>query len=116
MEKAAFYKAHSVFFEAGRNGRPPVAQAFVYISDGPANDDKFAELHKRLWSWGGVPLVYRRTTGLVQLFRCAHKPDFVSADGVIICNPIKSLKIAAAYQRNRSLVGRFTPSQRNALG
>ena len=40
---------------------------------------KFAELHQRLWSWGGVPLLYRKTLGLVQLFRCAHKPDFVSA-------------------------------------
>src|ERR1017187_2233045 len=27
MEKAKSYVAHSVFFEAGRNGRPPVAQA-----------------------------------------------------------------------------------------
>jgi hypothetical protein len=96
MEKAQAYGAHSVFFEAGRNGRPPVAQAFVFVSDGPADDTKFAQLHKRLWSWGGVPLIYRKTPGLVQLFRCAHKPDFVSASGEIVCKPIKTLKIAAA--------------------
>ncbi len=96
IEKAEAYGAHSVFFEAGRNGRPPVAQAFVFVSDGPANDSKFAELHKRLWSWGGVPLVYRKTNGLVQLFRCAHKPDFVSSTGEIVCNPVKTLRIAAA--------------------
>lgn len=95
IEKAAAYGAHSVFFEASRNGRPPLAQAFVFVSDGPADDPKFAELHKRLWSWGGVPLVYRKTRGLVQLFRCAHKPDFVSATGEIICKPIKTLSIAA---------------------
>jgi hypothetical protein len=94
MEKAAAYGAHAVFFEAGRNGRPSVAQALVFVSDGPANDTEFAELHKRLWSWGGVPLVYRKTLGLVQLFRCAHRADFVSATGEIICNPIKTLKIA----------------------
>jgi hypothetical protein len=96
MEKAKAYDAHSVFFEAGRNGRPPVAQAFVFLSDGPADDTKFAELHKRLWSWGGVPLIYRKTPGLVQLFRCAHKPDFVSPSGEIVCKPIRILKIAAA--------------------
>lgn len=96
MEKAEAYGAHSVFFEAGRNNRPDVAQAFVFVSDGPANNTEFAELHKRLWSWGGVPLVYRKTLGLVQLFRCAHKPDFVSATGEIICRPIKKLKITAA--------------------
>ena len=84
--------------QASRNGRPPVAQAFVFVSDGSANDTEFAELHKRLWSWGGVPLVYRKTHGLVQLFRCAHKPDFVSATGEIVCKPIKTLKIAVAIE------------------
>lgn len=96
MEKAKAYGAEAVFFEASRNGRPPVAQAFVFVSDGSPNDLRFAELHKRLWSWGGVPLLYRKTAGLVQLFRCAHKPDFVSAKGEIICKPIKTLRIAGS--------------------
>lgn len=100
MEKANAYKAQAVFFEASRNGRPPVAQAFVFISDGPAADPLFAELHRRLWCWGGVPLVYRKTPGLVQLFRCAHKPDFISAKGETICNPIKTLKMAAAINED----------------
>ena len=69
VEKAQTYGAQYVFFEAGRNGRPPVAQAFVFVSDGSTNNDAFAEVHKRLWSWGGVPLAYRKTPGLVQLFR-----------------------------------------------
>lgn len=96
MEKAEAYGAHAVFFEAGRNGRPPVAQAFVFVSDGPANDPQFAHLHQRLWSWGGVPLLYRKTPGLVQLFRCAHKPDFVSAKGETVCRPFKILNTAVA--------------------
>ena len=102
MEKAAAYEANSVFFEAGRNGRPPIAQAFIFISDGSADDVQFGELHKRLWSWGGVPLIYRKTPGLIQLFRCAHKPDFVSTAGKIICNPIKTLKVAAAIASKES--------------
>ena len=96
IEKAAAYDAHAVFFEGGRNGGPPVAQAFVFVSDGPAIDPDFGELHKRLWSWGGVPLIYRKTPGLVQLFRCAHKPDFVTATGEIVCSPVETLKVAAA--------------------
>lgn len=95
MEKAASYGAHSVFFEGGRNGKPPVAQAFIFVSTGLTDDQAFAELHQRLWSWGGVPLIYRKTPGLVQLFRCAHKPDFVSPKGAIVCKPIKVLKLAA---------------------
>jgi hypothetical protein len=92
MMKAKDYGADAVFFEACRNGRPPVPQAFVFISDGPADDPSFGELHRRLWSWGGVPLVYRKTQGLVQLFRCAHGPDFISPSGEK-CNPFKTLNI-----------------------
>jgi hypothetical protein len=95
MEKARFYKAHSVFFEAGRNGRAPVAQAFVFVSKDGSDDQEFADLHKRLWSWGGVPLLYRRTPGQIQLFRCAHDPDFISPAGEQICKPFRFLDIAA---------------------
>ncbi len=100
IEKARAYNAHSVFFEAGRNDRPPIAQAFIFVSNDRSNDEEFAELHKRLWSWGGVPLVYRKTLGLIQLFRCAHKPDFVSPTGELKCKPIKTLKIATAISNS----------------
>jgi hypothetical protein len=76
MEKAESYRAHSVFFEASRNNRSQVAQAFIYVSDHPGTSEEFARLHKRLWSWGGVPLLYRKTPGKVELFRCASKADF----------------------------------------
>lgn len=94
MEKAAEYHADAVFFEAGTEARPGSPQAFVFLSDGPATDPDFAALHKRLWSWGGVPLLYRRTPGLIQLFRCRHKPDFLDAQGNLICKPVKALKLA----------------------
>nr|VFJ59653.1 MAG: N-6 DNA Methylase [Candidatus Kentron sp. FW] len=98
MEKAQGYGATAVFFEAGHNGKPPVAQVFVFVSGGPDRDPvrekSFAKLHKRLWSWGGVPLVYRKTPGLVQLFRCAHKPDFES-EGKIVFKPHKILRRAS---------------------
>lgn len=76
MEKAESYGAHSVFFEASRNSRSQVAQAFIYVSDHSGVSNEFALLHKRLWSWGGVPLLYRKTPGKVELFRCASKADF----------------------------------------
>lgn len=95
IEKAKAFSAHAVFFEVGHEGRAPVAQAFVFVSDDPADDPLFGEIHRRLWSWGGVPLIYRKTPGLLQLFRCAHKPDFVSASGETICKPFQTLKTAA---------------------
>ena len=94
MEKAAHYRADAVFFEAPREDRPPVAQAFIFRSDGPADDPDFASVHQRLWSWGGVPLVYRVSNGLAQLFRCAHKADFES-HGRLVFKPFKTLELAA---------------------
>ena len=93
LERAEIYGATAVFFEAGRDGRPALVQALIFVSDGPAHDQSFAQVHQRLWSWGGVPLVYRVTPGLVQLFRCAHKADFESK-GELVFKPYKTLKHA----------------------
>ena len=95
MEKAQAYGAYAVFFEVSQNERAPVAQAFIYISNNLNDDNEFAELHKRLWNWGGVPLLYRKKAGLVELYRCAHKPDFISPDGTPVCNPVKTLNTAS---------------------
>ena len=95
MEKAHSYGARAVFFEAERHGRSPIAQAFIFESTDELDDARFAELHKRLWSWGGVPLVYRAAPGCIQLFRCAHEPDFVGSGDVAVCRPIRTLLIGA---------------------
>lgn len=95
MEKARSYGARAVFFEAERNGRAPVAQAFIFDTNDGLDDAQFAELHKRLWSWGGVPLVYRTVPGCIQLFRCAHEPDFAAPGDVPVCRPIRTLLIGA---------------------
>lgn len=95
MEKAEQMEADAVFFEAPWEGKPPQAQAFIYKADGPATATEFAKLHKRLWSWGGVPLAYRVTHSTVQLFRCAHRPDFEGAEEPVF-NPYDTLRIAGA--------------------
>jgi len=96
MEKAREYGAQAVFFEASRNGKRSVAQAFIFVADGPEKNPEFAEIHKKLWSWGGVPLVYRKLPGQLQLFRCAHGPDFISPSGELVCKPVFTLLLASA--------------------
>ncbi|MBF0325300.1 MAG: N-6 DNA methylase [Alphaproteobacteria bacterium] len=95
MEKACAYGAFAVFFEAERHGRAPVAQAFIFQANDASEDARFGELHKRLWSWGGVPLLYRVAPGCIQLFRCTHQPDFVGSDNVPVCRPIRTLRMGA---------------------
>lgn len=79
LEKARdHFGATHVFFRS-RPGRSTVPEALVFDDAskvGSRTNEKFAELHRRLWSWGAVPLVYRRLPGRVDVFRCAHKPDF----------------------------------------
>ena len=41
MEKAEHYFADAVFFEAPRDGKASVAQAFLYRSNGPPRDPDF---------------------------------------------------------------------------
>ena len=95
LEKAAGYGARAVFFEAGNDGDNGAPQAFVFVAkDADASDERFAEIHQRLWSWGGVPLVYRHVGGAVQLFRCAHRPDFAEK-GRLVCRPFDILRIGA---------------------
>ena len=79
LERAAQYGADFVFFRE-LDGRPPVAQALVYVDDA-LGDAAFAELHRRLWNWGVVPLVFRKRGARVDLLRCAHAPDFLAKDG-----------------------------------
>lgn len=98
MERAKQYDADAVFFEAPRHGRPPLAQAFVYHGERHDDDQAFARLHQQLWSWGGVPLLYRKTRGRLQLFRCAHGPDFLRK-GKVICKPFTHLDLALKVQQ-----------------
>jgi hypothetical protein len=98
MEAAKRYEADAVFFEAAPKGKVPIAQAFIYKADSPL-EDSFGILHKKLWSWGGVPLVYRVSPGVVHLFRCAHGPDFAGPDGPI-ANAFRTWNTATAIARD----------------
>ena len=95
IERARAYGARAVFFEAQRHGSAPVAQALIFDAKDHPDDARFAELHRRLWSWGGVPLLYRAGPGFIQLFRCAHEPDFAGPNDVPVCNPIRTLELGA---------------------
>jgi hypothetical protein len=78
LEKAKSFGASHVFFRS-RLGRSTVPEALVFddtAKNSTRTNDDFAVLHRRLWSWGAVPLVYRRLPGRVDVFRCTHKPDF----------------------------------------
>ena len=116
MERARDYGTRAVFFEAARHGRAPIAQAFVFDTSTAVDDGEFAGLHKRLWSWGGVPLVYRAAPGRVQLFRCAHEPDFVGPDNVPVCQTNPNLVPRSGHRGGGRLVECGAHSEWHDLG
>ena len=96
LEKARSFGASHVFFRA-RPGRPEVAEALVFdhaAGDSAETAADFAMLHRRLWSWGAVPLVYRRLPGRVDIFRCGNKPDFDTGQEVPTYSVYDSLATA----------------------
>ena len=97
LERAAGYGADYVFFREV-DGRAPVATALVYVDD-TRTDEAFAELHRRLWNWGAVPLVYRKRGARVDLLRCAHAPDFLAKDGRLRYHAFATLDLLTAIDR-----------------
>jgi len=95
LEKAACYGADYVLFRPGLAEQPVVAEALIFVDD-DLSDDEFAALHRRLWSWGGVPLVFRKKAGRVDLLRCAHGPDFAASDGCLRYRPHARLDLLAS--------------------
>jgi hypothetical protein len=97
LEKASQHAADYVFFRSETSTQASIAEAFVYVDDenGARSNDWYAEQHRRLWSWGGVPLLYRRVAGRVDLLRCAHGPDFERKSGERVYHAFKTLELLA---------------------
>ena len=102
LERAKHYGARYVFFQAsGALQTEPIA--LVYVDDG-LEDKAFAQLHRQLWSWGAVPLVYRKVLGRVDLLRCAHEPEFQTASGRLRYRPFQRLELAARISEDLEAV------------
>lgn len=101
LERAVEYGADHVFFRE-IDGRAPLAMALVYVDDA-RTDEAFAELHRRLWNWGAVPLVYRKRGARVDLLRCAHAPDFLARDGRLRYHAFATLDLLTAIDRATDL-------------
>lgn len=102
LERAAQYGADFVLFRAASATQPAAAEALVYVDD-DRSDEEFAALHRRLWSWGAVPLVFRRRRARVDLLRCAHGPDFAGPDGRVVYRAFGTLDLLTDLDRQVDL-------------
>lgn len=98
LERAGAYGANYVFFRDSDSSGASTAEALVYLQD-DLSEAEFAELHRRLWSWGGVPLVFRARLGRVDLLRCRHRPDFLKQGGDLRYRAFKTLDLLTDIDR-----------------
>lgn len=97
LENAKKYKADAVYFRLFENDRPPLPQIYIYdFSKAEKDDDEVAELHKRLWNSGQVPLFFVFNKTEVKIFNCLKQPKI--KDGRVVYSPLETIKLAGRIQ------------------
>lgn len=79
LDQAEKYKAHAVFFRIfpEDSRRTPQPQIYIYHDTNLALDDEaYAQIHRRLWNAGIVPLAFILTASQVKVLNCRQEPDF----------------------------------------
>ncbi len=98
-EKAKVYGAEGVYFKRFQNGRAPVPQIYIFdFTREEMNDDEIAELHRRLWNAGQVPLFFIFTKTEVKIFNCFKAPVFDAERNKFTTSQMAIVKLAAAIE------------------
>lgn len=97
LENAKKYKADAVYFRLFENGRPPLPQIYIYdFTKVEKDDDEVAELHKRLWNSGQVPLFFVFDKTEVKIFNSLKQPQIKA--GRVVYSPLDTIKLAGQIQ------------------
>jgi type I restriction-modification system DNA methylase subunit len=78
LEEAERYEADAVFFRMfpDEKNRSPLPQVYIYHNTTLDLDvARYAEIHRRLWNAGVVPLVFIFTATEVRVLNCRREPD-----------------------------------------
>lgn len=97
LEHAEKYEADAVFFRMFPTGdnRSPLPQIYVYHDTNPSLDkSKYAEIHRRLWNVGIVPLAFIITAAEIKVLNCRREPDIeiISKKPHFLFTPFKKLE------------------------
>lgn len=97
----------AILFRRFADGRS--SQVAAYWIDNTGNkisDEEIASLHRDLWLYGGVPILYVAGLTEVRIFSCVRQPDFWQ-DGAPHCSPALTLK---AQVHDAAVIERFSAS------
>jgi len=95
LEQAERYEADAVFFRLfpDDENRSPLPQVYIY-SDTTLllNESRYAEIHRRLWNAGVVPLVFIFTAAEVKVLNCRREPDIDPDTKRPVLSPFSALE------------------------
>jgi len=96
LEKAKKYDVDAVYFRRFDSGRASIPQIYIYdFTDRKENEGDIAELHKRLWNAGQVPLFFIFTRTEVKIFNCLKSPDVLDIETrKIVSTPMEIIELA----------------------
>ncbi|MCP4216945.1 MAG: N-6 DNA methylase [bacterium] len=113
-EKAKKYGVHGIYFRRFPNGRAPVAQIYIYdFTRKVKKDDEVAELHRKLWNSGQVPLFFVFTKTEIKVFNCLKSPELDTHNAKITTSPMEIIALAAELEDKRNERKRKEFSARN---
>lgn len=94
-EKAGKYGAAGVYFRRFQDGRVSAPQIYIFdFTREEENDDEIAELHRKLWNAGQVPLFFIFTKTEIKVFNCLKRPEFDPNEVKFTTSPMEILKLA----------------------
>jgi Eco57I restriction-modification methylase len=102
LDQAEKYKAHAVFFRIFPEDykRSPQPQIYIYHDTALARDDAaYAQIHRRLWNAGIVPLVFILSAGQIKVINCRQEPEFDKATNAPKYTPFRTLEKLVAVDR-----------------
>jgi type I restriction-modification system DNA methylase subunit len=109
LEKAKKYKADAVYFRRFDDGRAPKPQIYIYdFTSRQESEDEIAELHRRLWNAGQVPLFFIFTKTQVKIFNCLKNPDLDPETEKVVTSPMEIINLAAEVEKEIEKLKEFS--------
>lgn len=95
LEEANKHLADAVYFRQFFD-RPPLPQIYIYnhTSQKILNKD-FAEIHRKIWLSGNVPLIFVFTETEVKIFNCLDNPKYDKINDTFKLTIFKTIRLAA---------------------
>lgn len=113
-EKARNYGADGIYFRRFQNGRVPAPQIYIFdFTHKEINDNEIAELHRKLWNAGQVPLFFIFAKTEIKIFNCLKGPTFDPEQAKLTTSPMEIIELAAGIEDELNEKKRKEFSSRN---